>query len=210
MTSACAISRVGPPTRQLGEHLALARRQLLEPLGEREAAAGRRPNGSITAASRPGPAARRRPRRPDRLEQVLRRHVLEQEPARAGAQRLVDVLVEVERRQDQDAGGVRPRPRAAGSPRCRPCAASGCPSAPRRARAARASVDRLARRRPPRRRPRGRARASRIIRKPAADQRLVVGEQHPDAHAAPPPSGSGARDARSRRSARGPASSSPP
>ena len=41
----------------------------------------------------------------DRLDELLGRRVLEHEAARAGAQRLVDVLVEVERGQDQD-----PRP----------------------------------------------------------------------------------------------------
>ena len=39
----------------------------------------------------------------DRGDEVRGRHVLEQEPARAGAQRLDDVLVRVERRQDEHA-----------------------------------------------------------------------------------------------------------
>src|SRR5262249_527052 len=35
------------------------------------------------------------------FDELLRRDILEQEAARAGAQRLVDVLVEIERRQDE-------------------------------------------------------------------------------------------------------------
>jgi hypothetical protein len=38
----------------------------------------------------------------DRRDQLLRRVVLEHEPARAGPERFVDVLVEAERREDQD------------------------------------------------------------------------------------------------------------
>jgi hypothetical protein len=67
----------------------------------------------------------------DRGEQLLRRVVLEDEAARAGAEGRVDVLVEVERRQDQDprasaarirrvglgeAGRVRPRARLSTGP----------------------------------------------------------------------------------------------
>jgi len=40
--------------------------------------------------------------RPDAVEQVGRRDVLEQEPAGSGTQRRVDVLVEVERGEHQD------------------------------------------------------------------------------------------------------------
>ena len=40
--------------------------------------------------------------RPDRLDEVGRRDVLEQEPARAGPERLDDVLVGVERGEDED------------------------------------------------------------------------------------------------------------
>ncbi len=39
----------------------------------------------------------------DRLDELLGRRVLQEEPARAGAERLVDVLVEVERREDENA-----------------------------------------------------------------------------------------------------------
>ena len=42
---------------------------------------------------------------PHRLEQVDGQRVLQQEPAGPGPQRLVHVLVEVERRQDHDPGG---------------------------------------------------------------------------------------------------------
>ena len=63
--------------------------------------------------------------------QLLGRVVLEDEAARAGPQRLVDVLVEVERRQDQDPGGGRRRRGSAASPRARRARACGCPSARR-------------------------------------------------------------------------------
>src|SRR5207248_8528813 len=44
--------------------------------------------------------------RADCCEELFGRIVFEHEPARAGAERLVDVFVEVERRQDQDARGA--------------------------------------------------------------------------------------------------------
>jgi hypothetical protein len=46
--------------------------------------------------------------RADRLDQPRRRGVLEQEAAGSGPDRVVDVLVEIERRQHEDAGGVAP------------------------------------------------------------------------------------------------------
>ena len=67
----------------------------------------------------------------DRRDQLLGRVVLEHEAARAGAERLVDVLVEVERREDQDPRGRRRRRGCAGSPRARRARACGCPSARR-------------------------------------------------------------------------------
>ena len=115
----------------------------------------------------------------DRGDQLLLGRVLEQEAARPGAQRLVDVLVEVERGQhEHPRTPVRRRRGSAGSPRCRPCRASGRPSARRRG-PARGRARPPRRRRRPRRRPRCPAR-SRIIRKPGAHQRLVVGEQDAD------------------------------
>ena len=44
---------------------------------------------------------------PHRLDQPFGGHVLEQEAARTGAERVVDVLVEVEGRQHEDARPVR-------------------------------------------------------------------------------------------------------
>jgi hypothetical protein len=44
----------------------------------------------------------------DSFDQPFRRDVLEEEPAGAGAERVVDVLVEVERRQHQDSRPTRP------------------------------------------------------------------------------------------------------
>ena len=72
----------------------------------RAEAGGRRTNSSITRRVIDG-ASSASPARDDhdRLDQLLGRRVLEQEAARTGPQRLVDVLVEVERGQDQD-----PRP----------------------------------------------------------------------------------------------------
>ena len=76
----------------------------------RRAAASR----SGRAATRPGATAL------DGIDELVRRSVLEQEAARAGAQRLVDVLVEVERREHSTFAGSRRRARYAASPRCRP------------------------------------------------------------------------------------------
>ena len=91
---------------------------------------------------------------PDGGDQVLGRDVLEQEPAGPGGQRRVDVVVEVERRQDDHAGSVGVgRPGCGGSPPARPSPASGCPSAPRRAGSAgprRPPRPRWSPRRPPR------------------------------------------------------------
>ena len=80
-------------------------------------------------------ARRRRRPRARRATSSSGRRVLEQEAAGAGAQRLDDVLVEVEGGEDEDARW--PGQPRRGSPRCRPCPACGCPSARRRARAAR-------------------------------------------------------------------------
>ena len=56
---------------------------------------------------------------PHGLAELVRRGVLEQEPAGAGAQRREDVLVEVEGRHDEHAAAPSPRrPRCAGWPRC--------------------------------------------------------------------------------------------
>ena len=112
---------------------------------------------------------------PDGGDQVLGRDVLEQEAAGPRGQRRVDILVQVERGQDDDpqssASGT---PGCAASPPARPSRASGCPSAPRPAGAAR-------RRRPagrprPRRRPG--SRGAQDHPEAGADQRLVVGDDH--------------------------------
>ena len=86
---------------------------------------------------------------PDGLHQLGRPHVLEQEAARAGAQRGEHVLVDVVGREDDDprrAPGRDDPPGGLDARRRRACAR---PSAPRRARAARPA-------RPPPRRPRPR------------------------------------------------------
>ena len=118
----------------------------------------------------------------DRGEQLLGRVVLEHEAARAGAQRLVDVLVEVERRQDQDPRGCRRRRGSAASPRGRRARACGCPSARRRAEA-RGLLDRLE--------PVARLGDDLDVRlareqhpEAGADHRLVVGDEDADRHRA--------------------------
>ena len=66
--------------------------------------------------------------RADRGDQLLGRVVLEDEAARACSQRLVDVLVEVERREDQDPRAVVGREDASSRLRARRARACGCPS----------------------------------------------------------------------------------
>ena len=102
----------------------------------------------------------------DRREKLLGRVVLEHEAARADAKRLVDVLVEVERRQDQDADDRRRRRGSCGWPRGRRGSACGCPSARRSARSARPSR-RLRHRSRPRPRPRCPSAFFKSIRNPA-------------------------------------------
>ena len=85
---------------------------------------------AVTLGDRRAPPATTRP---DRGHEVLRRGVLDEEPAGPGAKRLEDVLVELERRQDDDArrGAARlEQPAGRLQPVHRP--ASGCPSGRRR------------------------------------------------------------------------------
>ena len=79
----------------------------------------------------------------DRLDELGGPHVLEQEPARAGADRLDHVLVEVERGQDEDARGRARAEDADASPRRRPCPACGRPSGSRRGSSLARELDRL-------------------------------------------------------------------
>ena len=114
-TSSAAISAFEQPARELDEHLALARGQQLEPGIGGRAAVRRRRSGRRCANE----SSRRRvtlgettasPRRDgaDAGEQVVGRHVLQQEAARAGAQAGERVLVEVEGRQDDHARAEAP------------------------------------------------------------------------------------------------------
>ena len=82
---------------------------------------------------------------PDGVEERLGADVLEQEAAGARLQRVVDVLVEVERREDEDPRSrlVPAERRAPASPRSRPSPACGRPSARRPARCSTAEPDRL-------------------------------------------------------------------
>src|SRR5512132_243054 len=94
--------------RSLGhqqEHLALALRQIVECSGGRRRL---RPARELTDQP-PGDRWRQKGIAggddPYRRHQLLRRSVLQKEPAGAGAERIVNVLVEIERREDQDLGG---------------------------------------------------------------------------------------------------------
>jgi hypothetical protein len=96
--------RVREPSRDEAEDLELARGQLVEALGRR-----RRGGGAGELLDQPLGDRRRQQRLAgghdaDARRELLGRHVLEQEAAGAGAQRLVDVLVEVERGEHEDAG----------------------------------------------------------------------------------------------------------
>ena len=166
MKSSWPISAFERPRGDQAEDLPLALGQILE-------LARRRGVRDARELLDHAPGDRRREERvaggdgADRREQLLGRVVLEHEPARAGAQRLVDVLVEVERRQDQD-------PRAESSAaRMRRVASSPSSSGMRMSirttvgREARGLVDRLEPVRSPRRPPRCRPRRESSMRKPA-------------------------------------------
>ena len=179
--SSCRDLGVGEPARHQPQHLAARGRSARRAPPARSCPVrGRRTKSSTSrrvsaGASRASPAATvRTPRRA-----ASRGDVLEQEAARAGAQRLVDVLVEVERGQHQHLRRAA-RPSAAGaSPRSRRGRACGCPSGRRRA-AARARAR-------PRRAPSAASpttsrssSASRISAEPGPHERLVVGDQDAD------------------------------
>ena len=145
----------------------------------------------------------------DRLDELRRLHVLEQEAARSSAQRLEDVLVEVERGQDQDATPRRRLDDAAASPRRRRARACARPSGSRPGRCRHASSI-----------------ASRAVRRladdlevvarledhaeAAAHERLVVARAGRGCSRRVPPSGIVARTTEARRSGAAPAYSSPP
>ena len=111
MNSCSPISAFDRPRATAAQHLALAIGERVEP-GMRRGARGRRLLHELLDQ----PA--RHFRREQRLavgddthgrEQVVGQRVLEQEAARAGAQRLEDVLVEIERREDQHRASLRSR-----------------------------------------------------------------------------------------------------
>jgi hypothetical protein len=85
------------------EHLDLARGELLE-RGRRCGVGGRVPGelGDHAASDRGGEQSLPGRGRPDRLDELLRWRVLEQESARSRAEGLVEVLVVVERGHDDD------------------------------------------------------------------------------------------------------------
>ena len=151
--SRSAISSLDSPSGDQGEHLALAVGERVERGRRRSPAAARWANSAMSRRVTPGDSsASPRATTPDRVDQVGRLGVLDQEAAGPVAQRVEHVLVEVEGGQDDDpdvgqgrvGGDVR---RVASMPsRRRAC---GCPSARRRG-AARAVGDAPPRRRRPR------------------------------------------------------------
>ena len=128
MTSAGGDLVVAQPAGDQGHDLALAVGELLERVGD--LAVGW--PGHVLADQ---PAGDRRRQEsvppggdPDRVQQVGRLDVLDEEPAGAGAQRVEDMLVEAVVGEDDH---VHPRqaalPRCAAWPRCHPGSASGRP-----------------------------------------------------------------------------------
>ena len=101
---------VGAAARQLDEHLPLAGRQRRQGAGVRGRAAGG--IGTVGDVGDEPAGDRRRQHRvagrddADRLLQVARRRVLEQEAVGAGLQGAEHVVVDVERREDEDARRV--------------------------------------------------------------------------------------------------------
>ena len=94
--------RVRQAERDEAEDVALARAQVVELLRRREAWNPRELTDH-PLRDRGGEERVARRNRPHRRDQLLRRVVLQDEAARTGPERLVDVLVQIERREDEDA-----------------------------------------------------------------------------------------------------------
>ena len=160
------------------QHLELARREL----GERRWRGGRRAARELVDQAAGDGRGEERASLGDDLDrgqQPLLGRILEQEPARAGAQRVVDDVVEVEGREHEDARARLVDDDRVASPRSRRRPACGRPSARR-------PVGARPRASPPRRRRRASPTTS-IPGSPredeaeaGADERLVVREQDPD------------------------------
>ena len=97
--------RVREAARNQTKHVQLALRQLAELL-RRLSARNARELLDHPLRDRGGQQRVSAGHDPDRLEELLGRVVLQDESAGAGSERLVDVLVQVERRQDQHPGRV--------------------------------------------------------------------------------------------------------
>ena len=176
-TRSAAISALDRPVGHQPQHLGLA-------LGQPHA--GQPRLGRAVRGGEPADRGREQQRvaaghHPDRLDDLLRPGPLEQEPARPGPQRVVDVLVVLERGDDQHPRRVgRSSPAAAGWPGCRRRAGIRTSISTTSGR----SFDRQPapprRRRRPRRRPSRSGSASRIARSPARISVVVVDDQHPD------------------------------
>ena len=107
---------VGETGGQQGQHLSLARSQFFQRLGTRPLVNGAvgesldrsTGDGAVQECSAAG-------YHPDRLDKLLRGRVLEQKAAGPGSKSLIDVLVEIEGREHDDAGrpgvGLGRRPR---------------------------------------------------------------------------------------------------
>ena len=184
--------------RDRAQHLELAGGQVLELGGGVPDAGGRRTNSSIRRLVIVGREQRVAAGDDlDRLDELLGRGVLEQEAARARAQRLVDVLVEVEGRQHQ-------HPRAVGRPASRRVASSPSRLGMRMSirttsgLSARDRLDGLA--------PVGGLADHLDVRlgvedhaEAGADERLIVGDQHYGSLTSPPSRSAAAPGPRSRR-----------
>ena len=99
--------RVGQAADEQVEHLAFPGRQLADGAGDGGLGPDRDSGELLDDRAGDGRGEQRvaAGHDPDRRDDLLRRRVLEHEPARAGPQRVVDVVVEPERGQDQHPGG---------------------------------------------------------------------------------------------------------
>src|SRR5262249_27333417 len=97
--------RIGETRRQQRKDLALAFGQRFQRRRRTLVSAGQAGSEALEQTPRDRRRQERLSRRDDThaLDELLRRHVLEEKAARARAQRFIDVLVEIERRQDKDA-----------------------------------------------------------------------------------------------------------
>ena len=210
MYMSSAISRLVRPAAtasRICSSRSVSRRDRLSGLGRGSGVGerGQQPRGHVRRDERVAGGGRT-----DRLSEQVGAGVLEQEAAGAGAQRAVDVLVEVERRDDDDRERVRGRParRATGWPRCRPGRGMRMSNRQTSGRSRRASSTAA---RPSAASPDDLDPGLGVEdhREPGPHHLLVVGDEDPDAHRAAPRRGRTAATVHP-RSGFGPASQVPP